>query len=73
MRRPSHTPDAVRAVTAPAKAVKRRPINPIYPAQKEKAPEQYLRRFFIWCRGTASNAPVAQQGDFQANFLKIQM
>jgi len=27
--------------------------------------------FFIWCRGTESNAPEAQHGDFQTKFLKI--
>jgi hypothetical protein len=45
MRRPSRTQDAVRAVIAPAKAEKRRPIHPIGPTRKQKAPEQYLWRF----------------------------
>ena len=36
MRRPSHTPDVVRAVIAPAKATKRRPINPKYSTETTK-------------------------------------
>ena len=31
-----------------------------------------MASFFKWCRGTESNAPEAQHGDFQTKFLKIQ-
>jgi hypothetical protein len=51
MRRTSRTLDAVRAVIAPAKAEKRRPIHPIDPTKKQKAPEQYLWSFLYGAEG----------------------
>lgn len=50
MLRPSHTPDAVRAAIAPAKATKRRPIDPIYPTEKTKSSGGLTLELFVLVR-----------------------
>jgi hypothetical protein len=50
MLRPSHTPDAVRAVIAPAKATKRRTIDPHMSKQKSEKLQRISSGAF--CFGT---------------------
>ena len=42
-----------------------------YVKQKKKARKIIARAVYMRCRGTKSNAPEAQHGDFQTRFLKI--
>ena len=40
--------------------------------QKKESPGIIARAVHMWCRGTESNAPEPQHGDFKTKFLKIQ-